>query len=80
MWGDSTPPLSKPQPLRLLYRIDTSPGQSGSAVFYVRPTEGDAISVGIHNYGVEGDSNYATRVTATVRDNLRAWRDEGGGV
>src|SRR5262249_19975305 len=80
LWGDSSPPLSRPEALRLKYRIDTTPGQSGSSVFYLRQNEGDAISVAIHNYGVERVSNYATRITEPVRTNLRAWRDEGGGV
>jgi V8-like Glu-specific endopeptidase len=81
MWGDSTPPLLSPERLRLRHRIDTTRGQSGSPVFYVRPSQGDAVAVGIHNYGVQRDNvNRATRVTAQVKENLRAWRDEGGGV
>jgi V8-like Glu-specific endopeptidase len=80
MWGDSGR-LGTRSPGRLNYTIDTTPGESGSAVFYLRPDpDNDAIAVGIHNYGVEGDSNYATRITAAVRDNLRYWRQKGGDV
>jgi V8-like Glu-specific endopeptidase len=78
MWGDSGV-LGTPTPQRLLYTIDTTPGESGAAVFYIRPQEGDAVAAGIHNYGVEHVSNYASRITDPVRDNLRAWRDQGGG-
>jgi V8-like Glu-specific endopeptidase len=75
LWGASGR-LEEPTETQLRYKIDTTAGQSGSAVFYIRPSEKDAIAAGIHNYG----GNRATRITTTVRDNLRAWRDEGGGV
>jgi V8-like Glu-specific endopeptidase len=81
MWGDDTPPLDAPSTNRLNYRIDTSEGQSGSPVFFVRDAENDAIAVGIHNYGVEDDNrNHATRITQDVKKNLTVWREEGGGL
>jgi V8-like Glu-specific endopeptidase len=78
MWGDSGR-LGVRSPSQLSYTIDTTEGQSGSSVFYLRPApNNDAIAVGIHTYGLERVSNYATRITTSVRDNLRFWRKKGG--
>ncbi len=77
MWGDSGL-LDAPTGLQLDYTIDTTEGESGAAVFYMRPTVGDAIAVGIHNYGTENVINNATRITEEVKGNLKTWRDEGG--
>ncbi len=79
MWGASGK-LGAPSVKQLAYTIDTFEGESGSAVFYMHPTEGYAVAAGIHNYGTEGVSNYATRITTEVRDNLLVWRNEGSGL
>ena len=80
LWGSDQPPLLTPTAIQLVYRIDTTRGQSGAPVFYVRPGIGDAIAVGVHNYGVEDDRNFAARIIRPVRDNFRLWRDQGGGA
>jgi V8-like Glu-specific endopeptidase len=78
MWGASQPPLLSPTQTKLRYRINTTPGQSGASVFYLRSDVGDAISAGIHNYGQENVMNYGTRITEEVKQNLITWRDLGG--
>ncbi len=81
MWEDDDPPLFQPSASQLHYRIDTTPGQSGAPVFYLRPApHNDAVAVGIHNYGQQGASNSATRITEGVTNLLVKWRDEGGGL
>lgn len=53
------------------YQIDTYGGQSGSAVWIGE--NGERYAVGVHAYGA-GLGNSATRITASVRENLLGWR------
>jgi glutamyl endopeptidase len=69
---------------RLLYAIDTTPGQSGAPVHFINrsadPAERFAVAVGIHNYGDGGSGfNRATYIVGEVLDNLNAWKQQGGG-
>jgi V8-like Glu-specific endopeptidase len=58
-------------PRQLSYMVDTTGGQSGSAVW--RFTNGQRQVIGIHGYG--GCPNKAVRVTSEVFSNLQAWRN-----
>jgi V8-like Glu-specific endopeptidase len=69
LWG-SARTLQHALPSTLVYDISTFGGQSGCPVF-VREGE-ECYVVGIHNYG-DVAVNRATRVTAEVYDNIRAW-------
>jgi V8-like Glu-specific endopeptidase len=63
--------ITKVEPRRLHYMIDTYGGQSGSSVW--RLTNGQRYAVGIHAYG--GCPNKATRIVKSVFDNMMAWRN-----
>jgi len=65
-------PITKVEPRRLYYMIDTYPGQSGSCVWRLR--SGQRTAVGIHAYG--GCPNGATRITTEVFVNMKRWKDE----
>jgi V8-like Glu-specific endopeptidase len=81
MWGASHPPLLAPDQFQLRYRINTTEGQSGAAVFYLRPGVGDAIAVGIHTHANRARTlNFGTRITPDVKDALVQWQKQGGGV
>lgn len=60
---------------KLSYSIDTSGGQSGSAIVENRPAGSAACagqcSMGIHTYS----GNSGTRITQGVFDNLKSWKD-----
>ncbi|MGI9242291.1 MAG: trypsin-like serine peptidase [Verrucomicrobiales bacterium] len=59
---------------QISYRIDTSGGQSGTAVFL--STQKGAYVLGIHNYGIALDGkrfNQATRINKAVFLQLAAW-------
>lgn len=59
-------------PYHLYYKIDTNPGNSGSAVYYL--TGGHRYVVGIHAYGTSGDAlNKAVRIRGAVFDNIKSW-------
>jgi glutamyl endopeptidase len=67
---------------QVYYRTDTYGGESGSAVWYDRPS-GTTGSLGpyayaIHAYGIHGSYphtiNHGTRITQSVFNNLIAWR------
>lgn len=57
------------------YTIDTSPGQSGSPVWYEND-EGEYHVVGIHSEGYY-HKNFAIRFTERVFDQILEWREEG---
>lgn len=68
---------------QVFYRTDTYGGQSGSPVWFDRPS-GTTTSVGpyayaIHAYGIHGayphTINHGTRITQSVYNNLIAWRN-----
>ena len=59
---------------QISYKIDTSGGQSGTAVFL--STQKGAYVLGIHNYGIALDGkrfNQATRINKSVFLQLAAW-------
>ena len=60
----------------IVYDIDTAGGQSGSPV-WAKLSNGKRIVVGIHTNG-DLSGNSATRITKSVFDNLKKWREEGG--
>lgn len=64
--------ITKVEPRRIHYMIDTYGGQSGSAVY--RLSSGQRHAVGIHGYG--GCPNKATRIVKPVFDNMLNWRNE----
>jgi V8-like Glu-specific endopeptidase len=75
LWGQAFL-LGEVQPRKLVYNQGLFGGHSGSPVFY---KEGDERSVvGIHTYG-DLFGNTATRITAAVFDNIRAWSARGSG-
>lgn len=63
--------VSRVEPLKIYYMIDTVGGQSGSPVW--RFLNGQRQAVGVHAYG--GCPNSATRITRPVFDNMLAWRN-----
>lgn len=73
------------QERQVFYKDDTFGGQSGSAVWYDRPSGSPGCSNGpcayaIHAYGLHGsaphsDHNHATRITEAVSNNLTNWRN-----
>lgn len=70
---------------QVFYKDDTFGGQSGSAVWYDRPSGSAGCANGpcayaIHAYGLHGsaphsDHNHATRITQAVSTNLTNWRN-----
>lgn len=74
------------QKRRLFYRIDTFGGQSGSAAWVTVPADAAAsagvkvpagatamrVAIGIHTAGTTV-SNFATRITSDVAENLQKW-------
>lgn len=73
----STDQIRVAQPLKLFYLNDTTPGMSGSAVYHLHPTYGNA-AMGIHTNGTHNGPpwnthNAATRITKERFDNLMAW-------
>lgn len=56
-------------PTKVYYDVDTSGGQSGSAVYAIR--DGGRYAVAVHAYG--GASNSGTRINAPVLGNIVAW-------
>lgn len=65
-WGRITSVAER----RLFYLVDTAPGQSGSAVYYIKA--GKRFAVGVHAYG--GCPNGATRIIKPVYDNMVNWK------
>ena len=65
--------ISKVEPRRLHYMIDTYGGQSGSAVW--RRCGSKRFAVGIHAYG--GCPNKATRIVKPVSNNMKRWKAMG---
>ena len=57
----------------LLYDTDTYGGNSGCPVFCL-DDDGDALVVGIHNYG-DISGNTATRITEAVFENIDRWSE-----
>lgn len=64
-------------PRKIIYDIDTMPGQSGSPVWFYRVSDGRRIVVAIHTNGAN-TGNSGTRITKDVYNNLLTWRTEGG--
>jgi len=70
-WWHGRRILPNPQPRTIRYNIDTSPGQSGSAV-YIK--EGNTrYVVGIHNFDF-GQFNQAVRINFDVLQKIREWK------
>ena len=65
--------ITRPEPLRLQYMIDTAGGHSGSPTW--RHRNGQRHAVGIHAYG--GCPNKSTRITRSVYDNMKRWKNLG---
>lgn len=69
---------------QIFYFNDTTPGMSGSPIYYNRPA-GSAFcagqcSMGIHAYGLHGaaphsNHNHGTRITQAKFNNLKSWKD-----
>lgn len=76
MWFDGKR-TKKVTPFRIIYDIDTMPGQSGSPVYLKNGITGVSTAVGIHTNGSTG-GNSATRITSKVMANLNKWRAESG--
>ncbi len=80
MWGHALPMLA-PSARRLIYQIDTTPGQSGSEVYDFVPGQGDEpdqfVVVGIHNSGAnDRPENYAARIIDEVKEIIHNWNRE----
>jgi len=66
---------------RVYYRADTTPGESGSPVWYNKETGCTRCAIAIHAYGTSGstppdsNSNHGTRINSTVLDKLTIWKD-----
>jgi glutamyl endopeptidase len=72
LWGHARV-LEQSSPRTLVYDIDTFGGQSGCPVYYKKGSR--RYVVGIHNYG-DVSGNSATRITASVFDNIQMWKEE----
>lgn len=69
--------LDKAEANQIFYTMDTGGGQSGAPVFCWNDAgskHGLPVAVGIHNYSSERrNTNYATRITRPIVDQLIAW-------
>jgi len=64
-------------PTQVYYQIDTSGGQSGSGIIWLKKVN-QAYVMAVHAYG-EGEhtnGNYGTRITAEKLTNLQKWISE----
>jgi V8-like Glu-specific endopeptidase len=62
---------------QLVYKVSVREGISGGPVFVT--SQGERIVVGIQNYESFDDTTaYATRITQSVFDHLKAWLDQAG--
>jgi V8-like Glu-specific endopeptidase len=61
------------QLMEVSYNVYTSPGQSGSPIFY--EAKGEIYMVGIHTSGGE-EENRGVLVTSRVREMVNGWIEE----
>lgn len=75
MWG-MRKRIKEVSARQFFHNLDTFGGQSGSAVYHNYNGE-CCYGVGIHAYGIYGGSPYnrATRITKSVFNNLKNWKD-----
>jgi glutamyl endopeptidase len=72
--------VTRLQPRRVFYRIDTAGGQSGSPVWRRINANCTHCGVAIHAYGVYGsapfsNNNHGTRIITTVFQNITKWKN-----
>ena len=73
MWGQSRRAFDAVEAYRLFYDIDTSAGQSGSAIWSLNPGRTLGYVVGIHTQGAGGTGdNSGSRIDRELLDDLRA--------
>ena len=73
MWGQSRLAFDAVEAYRLFYDIDTSGGQSGSAIWSLNPGKTLGFVVGIHTQGSGGaGDNSGSRIDIELLDDLRA--------
>ena len=73
MWGHSRRAFDSVEAYRLFYDIDTSAGQSGSAIWSLNPGKTLGYVVGIHTQGSGGaGDNSGSRIDLDLLDDLRA--------
>jgi len=73
MWGQSRRAFDAVEAYRLYYDIDTSGGQSGSAIWSLEPGSTLGYVVGIHTQGSGGTGyNSGSRIDRELLDDLRA--------
>ena len=72
--------VTRLQPRRVFYKIDTAGGQSGSAVWRRVNAKCTHCGVAIHAYGTYGsapfrNNNHGTRIINTVFQNITKWKN-----
>ncbi|MEP6870826.1 MAG: trypsin-like peptidase domain-containing protein [Anaerolineaceae bacterium] len=73
MWGQARRAFTAVEAYRLFYDIDTSAGQSGSAIWSLSPGRTLGYVVGIHTQGSGGTGdNSGSRIDRELLDDLRA--------
>lgn len=73
MWGQARRAFNAVEAYRLFYDIDTSAGQSGSAIWSLNPGRTLGYVVGIHTQGSGGTGdNSGSRIDRELLDDLRA--------